>query len=96
MDTHLFLPHFLLDDTGHPRTGWINENGDRYYYHSTGAATKGLTKLEDTYYTFDDKGKLVTKDFLLEQLDALEPDAAGTTSNKKGSGSTNNNSSIFI
>ena len=84
---------YLLDDTGHPRTGWINENGDRYYYHSTGAVTKGLTKLEDTYYTFDDKGKLVTKDFLLEQLDALEPDAAGTTSNKKGSGSTNNNSS---
>lgn len=83
---------YLLDETGHSRTGWINENGDRYYCHTNGAATKGLTKLGDTFYTFDDKGKLITKDFLLEQLDALEPKNNDSTSNNKSSGNSSNNS----
>jgi len=72
---------YNLDENGIPKTGWLNIEGDRYYYNEDGTAATGSTRLKDRYYTFDTKGKLITEDFLLEQLDALQTMEEGNYSN---------------
>lgn len=73
---------YNLEDNGVPKTGWINISGDRYYYDSEGAAASGTTKLGNSYYTFALDGKLITEDFLLDQLDELQTMEEGNYANQ--------------
>ena len=66
-----------LNSDGSLHTGWLTLLGEKYYLYDDGTPARGVVYLNDKYMTFNDKGVLITKDFLLSRLSEVpEPDTS--------------------
>lgn len=53
---------YHFDDRGYMQTGWINDNGARYYLNESGAMAKNTSlTIEGRDYQFSDDGQCLTE-----------------------------------
>ena len=67
----LYDHKYYFDNDGVMLTGWQNILGKSYYFYDSGMLATGYREIDGRPLVFDDNGQIVSKDSLVEKIDAV-------------------------